>query len=73
MCQEKKRDFAIYTLAASILVSSAIISSSSASAAPSDRDIINLKSCINKNMTNVTFSFMDIKSGRDPFFFQIRC
>jgi hypothetical protein len=24
-------------------------------------------------MTNVNFSFMDIKSGRDPFFFQIRC
>ena len=64
---------AIYTLAASILVSSIIVSMNQASGAPTDSQISNLKSCINSNFRNVDWSIRDLSMDRKTTFFARNC
>jgi hypothetical protein len=74
MPKEKSNNLAIYTLAASILVSSILVSMNQSSAHPTDTtEISRLKFCVNSNWTSLNFAIMDLERGGRAFYIPRRC
>lgn len=67
MQKEKRSNLAIYTLAGSILLSSVIVSMNQANGAPTDKQITNLKSCVNDNFRSIDFAMGDLSRGGRGF------
>lgn len=74
MPNEKRNNLAIYTLAASILLSSIIVSMNQSNAHTTDTtNISRLRSCVNSNWTSLNFAIMDLERGSHAFYVPRNC